>query len=252
VADIAQLEDEALRRLREELERQVARHEAELRRRLGGLSDASEREKAALIRAVAEDMAAILDGLRSKAQDGFREVSAAVLDAIGDDLAETYGAQLTAAPLGVLRAAVDGTVDDIATIAGEANEELRRLLLDSSLSTLNPSEALDALVGKMNATVSRSISLADTALMGLDRQVQSALADDLGLDWMGLDHPEDQLTRPWCREHGNYRYTQAQIDALRNDTGPQPPRIYCGGWQCRGRWIALTEEMLSLYPPWPG
>jgi hypothetical protein len=251
--------DAELARLRADLERQVERARKVLAADLERAPrDADGKMKATeyreLVRRSGEEMADVLDKTFGIASKGFRRASAAVLDASGDDLAALgIDDSLTAPSQLTLRAQVDGTLDDIAEIAKEGRAELRALVADSIRSPINLATALDALVEKLGGKVGVALNLADTALMGLDRAATTAGAEEAGVEWFALDHPIDQLTRPWCREHAGFRFTVAQLDGLRNTTGPNPARTYCGGYGCRGSWLALvTDDDLAAYEPWPG
>lgn len=52
--------------------------------------------------------------------------------------------------------------------------------------------------------------------------------------------------RPFCLEHLNKIYTLAEIMAMDNEQG-LPVRYFCGGYNCKHRWIPVSEAEYLAY-----
>lgn len=247
---VSDIEDEAIRRLREELERVIARIERDLRRRLasGDRSETSRITMAAGLE-IADDLARRIEQMSGRAANGFRALASEVLDAIGPELArDGIAPTLTAASETTLLAQLGTTLDDIAAIGGESQARLREIVVEKVRSSASTADLVDALAGELGTSAARALTLVDTGAMGLDRAVVLAQASESGFEWFGYSHPLDGITRPWCARHAGKRYTAQQIAQMRNDTGPQPPAVYGGGYHCRGRWEALDGAALDRWP----
>lgn len=231
-------------RLRADLERQLARTARFLRKamrdgRLDGDVEAARR--------VGDELADLLEKNFGVVSRGYERASAAVAQASIEsiDVPEAFTAQSVAS----LRAQVSGTLDDIATIGREASEALRTLVVDVVRSQVPPEGALAELAAAIDGTAARVATLLDTGLAGFDRAVTAQVADEAGVEWYLYDGPTDDLTREFCAERVGKRFTLAMLDATDNDTGPNPPSIYCGGWNCRHYLVPLLDEAdLALYP----
>lgn len=236
-----------LAQLKADLERQIARTQKLLEERLkSGLLDA-DLEAA---RRVGDELADLLRKNFNVIIDGYERASMAV----GEKTLETLAAAgipeaFTTQSIASLRAQVDGTLADITTIADEAASELRTLIVDTVRSQVPPGEALQALTDKLNGSASKAATMADTGIAAFDREVTISTSEAAGVEWFLYDGPLDQLTRPYCDARVGKRFTLASLDAVDNDTGPNPPSRYCGGWNCRHRLTPLLDpDEIASYP----
>lgn len=253
MADVAGLTEEQVERLKRDLQRQVARAVALLERRLDALGDTeSERVSLETARRIATEVADLLERNFGIVSERFERASQAVVDELSDDfarfgLSDAFTAQLGAS----LRAQVDGTLDRIAEVAKAATSELRTAIIDTVRSGVSPEAAIRALEEKMGGTAAQVASTFDTGLAGFDRTVSAQVATDAGVEWFLYDGPVDDVTRDFCRARVGYRFTLASLDATDNDTGPNPPSVYGGGWGCRHRLVPLVDaEDIAAYPEW--
>lgn len=99
--------------------------------------------------------------------------------------------------------------------------------------------ALEALAAKIG-------NLADVTLAGFDRAVvlETAIRDDPETLFL-YDGPLDSRTRTDCALWVGHVFTIEQIRGLTSIAGPQPVSVYCGGWNCRHRWVPVTREMVE-------
>ncbi len=70
---------------------------------------------------------------------------------------------------------------------------------------------------------------------------KAADAEITTFEYMG---PSDALTRPFCRKYVGKVLQKRDIDKLTNDAG-QPAAIYCGGYNCRHQWVAISDERIE-------
>lgn len=90
-----------------------------------------------------------------------------------------------------------------------------------------------------------------TALMGFNRAVNMAKADDFGLSLFWYEGPDDDLTRPFCAEHVGGVYTKEDIAKWDNGTDLDPA-IYLGGYNCRHQLVPVTEKYAKEELDWNG
>lgn len=247
MADPTSTIDVQMRRLRADLEREVRRTAKFLEKaiRNGEMTrsvEAARRQGDEVADLLRRNFGKVI----ARYERASETVAASTLEALaGADIPEAFTAQSLAS----LRAQVDGTLDDVATIAEEGAGELRTLIVDIVRSQVPPEEALDALIGKLDGAAARAATMLDTGLAAFDREVSGQVATEAGVEWFLYDGPVDDLTRPYCQERVGKRYTLDSLDAVPNDTGPNPPSRYGGGWNCRHRLVPLLdEEEIASYP----
>jgi hypothetical protein len=83
-----------------------------------------------------------------------------------------------------------------------------------------------------------------TSMMGFNRTVTKAKAEEAGLNLFIYMGPDDKVTRPFCHELLQKKpaiYTSEEIDGMDNDQGLSVS-VYGGGYNCRHQWRALTEQ----------
>ncbi len=108
---------------------------------------------------------------------------------------------------------------------------------------------LDELAKIVDRTEPQIRTLYDTSVSVLGRQVEALQAGDDPETLFAYWHPVDGITRPWCLKHAGKVYSRREIDAMTNDSGPNPPWLFCGGWNCRGQWSELSKasELRDLH-----
>ena len=246
--DPATLTDEQIARLRTELSETIYRMEAEIEaalRRGGGrlTTEVSQR--------LLKSLLAQYEDVFGRAERELLGISADVLEAVGTELEEMGIADQVSTPSeALLQAQAGDALDALTTIKGERSAALRAALVEMARSTVNPTEAVDALRGELGTTLAQTLSLVDTTVAGLDRTLTTAAATESGFTLFLLDGPVDDITRPWCRERVGYLFTLAELDETPNDTGPNPPTVYAGGYSCRHRIIPIDRSEWGQYPRW--
>jgi hypothetical protein len=236
-------------RLKRDLERQLRRAATYLRR---AVDDGRVTRDVDLARQVAEEYAAILADVYGVVAPSFENAAQRVADAVGADVAEAAESFVTPS-LTSMRSQVDGTLDRIAQAFGGGADAMRTLVVDIVRSNIPPTSALDQLQRALDATAAEVATAITTGLAGFDRAVNLRIAEDLGVEWFGYDGPEDRVTRPWCAARVGYRFTREMMDEIPNDTGPQPPSDFGGGYNCRHRWTPLvTPRQVAAYRVWTG
>lgn len=245
--------DTEVRRYRRELERSLLRLALDIQKRYGK-GDAL---GAGLAARIAADLADEYQRAFGEALPGLREGIARVLAEVGDVLKrEGVDAQLTKASETTLRMQATKALDELTALGKEGAGALREYAVEYLRTTAEDRPALDALKEHVGGYVGRAVSLVDTTISGIDRKATQAVAEDLGWEWFRYDGPVDDLTRAYCRARVGKVMTLAMLDARPNDTGPQPPSLYCGGWNCRHRLIPLDDAAARRYKrldgrPWP-
>lgn len=112
----------------------------------------------------------------------------------------------------------------------------------------------------LRAIVARARSLAsgadkaikaelDTAVAGFDRTARMRGAVDAGVELFRYEGPRTNL-RPFCRdtiERNGGIYTLAEIQRMDNGQG-LPVENYCGGYNCRHRWVPIVQSESTTEP----
>ena len=78
-------------------------------------------------------------------------------------------------------------------------------------------------------------TVANTMVARTDREYRVRQAQGTGSDLMIYVGADDAVTRPWCSEHLNLIRSITYWTETKNDTNPQPPLLFGGGWNCRHR-----------------
>jgi hypothetical protein len=124
--------------------------------------------------------------------------------------------------------------------------------VQSIRTNVNASDAYDELSSAIGRTAAQITSLVDTTVMGIDRLASTTQSTEAGFTLFLYDGPVDSLTRPFCMARVGKVMTLEELDSEDNDTGPNPPSVYCGGYNCRHRLVPKTEEEAKDYPRWKG
>jgi hypothetical protein len=243
-------------------DREIARFRAELERDLRGMArflrdqlvkgapDALEVER---VRRTMESLLADYERIFGRAREALREIVAKVLEAVGDDLrARGITRELTTASQTTLVLQMGRGLDDLETLRVEQTGALRAVVTSGLRTGLNPREAFEELVGATGQTVGRVVSLVDTTTMAVDRVAVLEQSLDAGAELFLFDGPMDTLTRPWCADRVGKLFTRAEVDEVANDTGPNPPSAYGGGFNCRHRWVPVPRSEWRRFPRWQG
>lgn len=191
--------------------------------------------------------------LGEAAPDAFKAVAADVLTTVTDDLVQQgVGEAFTTASAEVLTATVDGTLTEIAERVGAGSQSLRETIADVLSSPVPVDEAIETIAGELDLTTAQTVTVIDTGTMAVDRTAVVAQADDAGFGYYLFDGPVDDLTRDWCRARVGKLFTLDELNEEPNDTGPQPPSAFAGGYNCRHRWVPISAEEAGQYPRWQG
>jgi hypothetical protein len=257
--DIAAFTDEEVARFKADIEEQIRRLMEAIRKELENapLDEAGKivpSRNLELLRQVTANLVRDYDEMfRTALSDSWRQVAARMVQAVSSDMQEQgISGSFTTAGADALLAMVDGTLRDIATIGGKGADELRRIVESLSLTPISPGDLLTELQGKLGSSLAEVLNLVDTAVMGLDRETVTGQAVESGYEWFLFDGPLDGLTRPWCDERVGFLFHVSEMDEVPNDTGPQPPSRYGGGWRCRHRWVAVHASRIRDYPRFEG
>lgn len=128
-----------------------------------------------------------------------------------------------------------GLGDDIVT-------SVWRSTVDGIVANRSVPSLVQEIAALTEASEARARTIYDTAASTYSRHV-----DQLGLDPDAGDRfvyvgPNDDATRPFCREHltGEER-TRAELDSI--DNGQLPNTLLTGGgWNCRHKWLFVGER----------
>ena len=212
--------DEEVRQLKAELERQLERTRVFLEK---AIKEGRYDRSIEAARATAAEIADILARNFNSVNAGFEAASAKVEEATLSDLANAgVTASFSAVSVASLRAQVDGTLTDITTIAGEAARELQDVIVDVVRSNVQPTEAIDRLMGVVSGRTAEVATLVDTGLAAFDREVSVVAASEAGVEWFLYDGPLDQLTRPYLRRPGREAVHAREARRHRQRHRPEP------------------------------
>lgn len=128
----------------------------------------------------------------------------------------------------------------------EQRQRLAQLTTRHVLGRL-PQDAFERIVdqelGRSGAAARRLIH---DETLGFARAAHEIKARQLGLDYFRYSGPDDSVTRPFCRRLVARILSRAEVDALDNgQTGEGTALIACGGYNCRHRWAAVSEDFYS-------
>src|SRR5574343_79348 len=238
-----------VKRFREELVRTIRRIAAEFK---ASLADAERDERgrlvprngrnAAILRAALREMLRDFRALFGDARELYAEMQIAQTRAVIDDFDEADRAQLSSVARSQLVAQRNGAWDELESFRNNAQAELREAVADALANPIRPSSLVERVAERLATSVSRATSLVDTSLMGADRIASVEGAAGAGFEFFLYDGPVDQLTRAWCRQRVGRVFTREEMDDTPNDTGPNPPSVYGGGYNCRHRWVPVSSE----------
>lgn len=99
------------------------------------------------------------------------------------------------------------------------------------------------------------VTYADTALVSYDRRATWGTMSGAGVTHLMYRGPADIKNRDWCAARVGKVFTVAQIEEMKNPTGPNPPKFFGGGWRCRHVFAPVVEGVPKPPPvvaPPPG
>jgi hypothetical protein len=98
--------------------------------------------------------------------------------------------------------------------------------------------------GKSEVLMNQMDAEINTMISTFNRTVTANKAQELGFELMQYLGPDDQVTRPFCREvlsRDPAIYTIDEILEMDNEQG-LPVLESGGGWNCRHQWRPITTE----------
>jgi len=101
-----------------------------------------------------------------------------------------------------------------------------------------PEDLVPRLQRKLDLTRSQAATEARTRIADFDQFVVDQNSD-AQLWWYA--GPDDNITRPFCDEIVGKVFDSEQVDALDNSQTIISPRISRGGYNCRHRWVPMSE-----------
>jgi hypothetical protein len=128
----------------------------------------------------------------------------------------------------------------------DEGDELARALWQATVRGIFGSQSVDAILADLATVIDRTApqirTLYDTAISIFGRQVEALSAgDDPAAIFLYLG-PDDDVTRPFCREHVGKVYSRTAIDAMDNGSSLGTPVLLVGGgWNCRHQLIQLSK-----------
>jgi len=132
---------------------------------------------------------------------------------------------------------------DVARAAGRIQDDLLRELTNALARDASRRELERIARRHLERILERGerymFTVSNTALAGIDRIQFFADARAAGIRRFRYVGPPP--IRKFCKEHYNQVYTWEEIQQLDNGQG-LPVWIYCGGYNCRHRWVSVVDE----------
>lgn len=85
-------------------------------------------------------------------------------------------------------------------------------------------------------------TIANTSLFALDREVRKQQGRKSGIPTAKYMGPDDKITRKFCEDHLQDVRTWEAWEEMRNDVGPNPVSVYCGGYNCRHQLVPFLAD----------
>ncbi len=256
--DPATLTDREMARFKRELEARMEKLLHELRALLDD-ADTDEHgrivggRKAAIVAKVLDKLTKDYERIFKTTLTGYRKIARGLLGSVSDALEEQgISAALTTTSAAFLKAQAGDTLDRLTEVKGIRLKALRAVILDTFGTTRHPDAALARLAETLKGTLSQAATVVDTHTMALDRTLVTQQSQDSGFEWFVFSGPVDTLTREWCANRVGKLFHASELDEKDNDTGPNPPSAFGGGYHCRHRWDAVDSADVGDYPRWQG
>lgn len=199
------------------------------------------------------EAAKLLGGLKTSLEEaglqeqlsGLNDVYGNELDRITALLERGLGKRVTYSEFDVdsLETLISFDIDKVSSTVGEYVDDVRSTLMKQVI--LGESIDVDSLVdGKSDEIKARIDTELNTAVAGFSRAINQKKAADAGANKFLYEGPDDGRTRPFCAERVGKIFTLDEIKSWDNDQG-LPAEIYLGGWNCRHRLLAMSDELAS-------
>jgi hypothetical protein len=201
----------------------------------------------------AKEAAKILGGLESALQDAgldkkfgkIRELFDERFQEIQEEFTLTTGkaALLSGFTRQNLSTLVDSRLLMASTYITDYVGDIRSIVLESIIAgrKVNAREVLERAEGRALANIETEVN---TTLMAYQRAVHMEKADKAGTDKFLYVGPDDEITRPFCKQHVDRIYTRDEIAQMDNDQG-LPVELFCGGYNCRHHWRPVSDELAN-------
>jgi hypothetical protein len=172
----------------------------------------------------------------------------APLDAIAEAAlatrAGTAAAKLSAYDAEALVALKELRLAELLDVGQDVASQIWRTVVDGVLGGQSRETLIEDLSDLIDETESDTRTLYDTAVSTYSRQVHLLHTDgspDERFIYLG---PDDDVTRPFCREHLNKIYPRAEIEAMDNHQLPNP-LLTGGGFNCRHQFLPVGLEAVE-------
>lgn len=104
---------------------------------------------------------------------------------------------------------------------------------------------VDDIATRLDKSIGQATSIARTEIAIFDSTVNTQVAQDAGTEQWWYQGPLDNLTRPFCRAVMNKVVDVEQMQQLDNGQGVGNPLITRGGFNCRHRWVGVSDGFVA-------
>jgi len=190
--------------------------------------------------------------LREHQAEVMRELAEDVLTSAADaDLSEMFSSVSRQA----ISMLIDGSDKEITSAAGRASDDLSSYLRKSVLGTGDRARLLSDIMRKLDITEGQLNTLTASALHSFNRQITVMHGQENGVEEFGYEGPDDSVTREWCEHWVGMRGTPDQVEETIDDWGrdkqPGPAMVWGGGYNCRHRWVIITDSNRERFEQGP-
>ncbi len=141
----------------------------------------------------------------------------------------------------VFRGFMQGMQSSFLEISYAQRDIIRRAIRKQISAGLDQQELQRSFVDAGSKLQQYSYTLAHTTLSGVSQNYSNLSADKAGLDYAWYCGTLTPSTRPFCKERLDKVYRLDDIDAMSNGQ-IEPVITYCGGYNCRHRWVHVNPE----------
>lgn len=143
--------------------------------------------------------------------------------------------------------ALNYTSTELESVRAGIRGRILPLIQEMVFSNVSPKEVSQAVSTLTGSTKKRAETTVLTALSGLQRDIQTQVAEALPKGderfWYYIG-PEDHKNRKFCEKLVGYCVRESDLSLLRNGQN-LPVRRFCGGYRCRHTWLILTTSMVE-------
>jgi len=134
----------------------------------------------------------------------------------------------------------------LAAIGPAAVQAVATGVIQNTIQGRPRAEIIEKVRNKLSLELAnRAVTYADTALTSYDRRVSMEIWQEAGLDKFLYRGPKDIKNRTFCEARVGKVFTLAEIQQMVNGTGPEPPLIYGGGWNCRHVFTPIPGQAVA-------